>query len=546
MSAPVTDRFAAAQSQLDAEWNGWVREAQMPPVVEVYDKDWSPITVLNGPVKGSVEDTVNDAGEGNIVMLGDNPVARWMADDVDEESDVHLRVTQGANVWTGKAQYIDEEMLDSGIELVTWIGLHDYQHAKKVYCYPNPWFPVQLQWPKIYIWYGPVDTGILQLLFINLIRRYESGFLPFPDMFGVNSYRRLRIDDWAQVVDPRGLGIGRDTSVHAIIVTRMGQFHEVVKPLLEDAGKRLVAKRWLPGDPQPFPEYQTLRLPTLIWSIEDVGGVRGQTGSLLGGFVALLKTIASDGVTETTQAVPYEPPIEYRETGRWGTKVASPAVVFYRQQRWTAIEGSGQVGVRKWKRRIHKALAHAILTGGKSPGWVNSGIKMLVNAALGWIGMIFMNPGLTLGILDDQVENVVLAFARWNFAGRGEKMGRDRYGEYWETSGSTGFSLSTIAAIRAGAHATRPYTSYELEIVNAAPYIVGLHFDLGDPVSAEIGRTGLLYTDQLRTKRIDFDAKSVGVALSIGVDSESKTASARLGRILESVKQVTQNLSVQS
>lgn len=540
------NRFDTARAALDAEWRQWVREAQAPPTVEVYDKDWLPISTVAGSVSGAVEDTMNDAGEGRVIMLGDHPVGRWMADEVDEEADVHLRVVQGGNEWTGKAQTVTEEMAASGLETVTWQGLHDYQHAKKLYCYPNPWFAAQLQWPKIYIWYGPSKTGLLQLMHVNLIRRYQPGFIPYADNFSKASYARMDIDGWAQIVDPRGLGLHQDSSMHAIIVTRMGQFHEIAKPILEDSGQRLVAKRWLPGMAQPFPEWATLRMPTLIWSIEDTGGVRGATGSLLDGFVQLVRSIADDGIEETTVAVPYDPPVEYREVGWWGTKVAAPAVVFYRQQRWTRIEGSGQVGVRSWKRTVHKALGSAILTGGKSPGWLNSSIKMLVNAALGWIGMIFLNPGLTLGLLDDQVENVALAFWRHNFVKRAEGMGRDRYGEVWETTGSTGFSLSTIAAIRAGRHATRPYTSYQLEVVNAAPYIVGRHFDLGSPVSAEVGRTGRLYTDQLRTKRIEFDAASVGVALSIGVDSEEKTATARLGRVLESVKQVTQNLSVQS
>ena len=160
--------------------------------------------------------------------------------------------------------------------------------------------------------------------------------------------------------------------------------------------------------------------------------------------------------------------------------------------------------------------------------------------------MIFMSPGLTLGLLDDQVEDVVLAFWRHGFSGRKNGMGRDHYGEVWETTGSTGFSISTIAAVRAGANATKPYTSYELEVVNGAPYMVGRHIDLGHPVSAEIGRSGRLYTDELRTKRITFDAEGVRVIVSIGVDSEEKSSAARLGRLLESVKQVTQALAVQS
>lgn len=540
------DRFDQARAALDVEWRGWQDEATAPPTVEVYDKDWLPVTVATGVIEGTVEDIENDAGEGTLQLLGDAPVARWLADEVAEAEDVHLRVVQGGNIWCGKAQVIEEEMPESGVETVTVEALNDYQHAKKLYCFPNPWALVQAQWPKIYIYYGPAKTGILQLMLINLMRRYQHGYAPDPDMFSKNSYRRLRVDDWAQIVDPRGLGVLSDLSTHATIVTRMGQFHEVVKHILEDAGLRLVPTRWLPGDPQPFPEWVTLRLPTLVWSIEDVGGVRGPTGTVLDGFIQLVRSIAQDGITETTVAVPYDPPAEYSQPGFWGTRVRAPAVVFYRAQRWTKIEGSGQVGVRSWKRRVHKALGHTILTGGKSPGWVNTGIKMLVNAALGWIGMIFLNPGLVLGIMDDQVEDVILAFARWPFEKREQAMGRDSYGEVWETSGSTGFSLSTVSAIRTGALLTRPYTSFVIEMVNGAPYIIGRHLDLGSPVSVEVGRTGRLYTDKVKVKRTVFDASGSTVTVVIGNDSEERSVGARLGRILESVKQVTQNLAVQS
>lgn len=542
----AVDRFAEARAALDAEWRGWQEEATAPPEVEVFDKDWQPVAYATGVIEGSFEDLKNDAGEGELVLLGESPVARWLADEVPEAADVHLRVRQGANVWCGKAQVIEERMPDSGIETVTVEALHDYQHAKKLYCYPNPWAPTIAQWPKIYIYYGPAATGLLQLIFINLMRRYQPGYAPDPDMFSQNSYSRLRVDNWAQIVDPRGLGVFRDLSTHATIVTRMGQFHEVAKHIMEDAGLRLVATRWLPGDPQPFPEWVTLRLPTLIWSMEDVGGVRGPTGTVLDGFIQLVRSIAEDGITETTEAVPYDPPAEYGAPGFWGTQVRSPAVVFYRAQRWTKIEGTGQVGVLSWQRRTHKALGHTILTGGKSPGWVNTGIKMLVNAALGWIGMIFLTPGLTLGLLDDQVEDVILAFARWRFGKREEDMGRDAYGEVWETSGSSGFSLSTVSAIRTGAILTQPYTSHALEIVNGAPYMIGRHLDIGSPVSTEIGRTGRLYTDEVRSKRIEFDASGTRVAIVVGNDSEEKSVGARLGRILESVKQVTQNLAVGS
>lgn len=546
MTAPTLDRFDQARALLDAEWRQWETAAQAPPTIEVYDKDWQFVAHADGALDGQAEWVKNDAGEADVTWLGDHPVARWIADDVDEAEDVHLRIVQDGNVWTGKAQVIDDAMADTGLETVTVEALHDMQHAKKVYCYPNPWAPIIAQWPKIYIYYGPAITGIKQLLLVNLMRRYQSGWAPAPDMFSPFSYRNLQPDRWAQIVNPLGAGLLQDTSMHTVIVTRMGQFHEIVKPILEDAGLMLTATRWLPGDPQPFPDHVILSMPTLIWDVVDTSGVRGPTGTLIDGFIGLVRSIADDGVTETIEAVPWEEPQEYSEPDFWGTVTRRPAVVFYRQQRWTGAHGSGAVGVRSMRRRVHKALGSAILTGGKSPGWVNTGIKMLVNAALGWIGMIFLNPGLTLGLLDDQVEDVILAFARWGFADRGEKMGRDRYGEVWEPSGGTGFSLSTIAAIRTGKQATEPYTSFEVDIVNALPYMVGRHFDIASPVSAEVGRTGRLYTDELRSKRLRFNPRGIEWGLSIGIDTEEKTPIARLGRLLESTKHVVQNLSVQS
>src|SRR5699024_9469744 len=106
----------------------------------------------------------------------------------------------------------------------------------------------------------------------------------------------------------------------------------------------------------------------------------------------------------------------------------------------TTDTGTGASGIRSWEKTQHKALASAVLTGGKSPGWVNTGIKLVANAILGYIGMIFLNPGLALGLFDDQVEDVILAFGRADLARLRSKMGRDAYGEYWESSGQNGFS----------------------------------------------------------------------------------------------------------
>lgn len=547
MTAPALSRFDTARSQLDNEWLGWIHESTAPTRVEAFNKDWEYVGPVDLVISSDDELIVNDAGEATVVMHGDSMVGRWALDFVDEPEDVHLVVTQGhSEPWSGKAQTIRETIDEAGVETITIKALHDWQHAKKLHCYPNPWFNIGLQWPKSYLWYGPAATGVKQLMLVNLMRHYQNGWIALPDMFSQRSYQSLNIDQWAQVVSPLNVGILHDPTPHAIITTRMGNFAETVKPILEDAGLMLTATRWLPGDPQPFADWCVLSKPTIVWDVVDKSGVRGSTGTMWDGFIKFFTNIGGDGLTETTTAVPYDPPEEYDTPGFWGTVTDAPACVFYQRQRWTGVQGSGQVGIKKWSRTVHKALAHTIVVGGKSPGWVNSALKMIANAILGWIGMIFLNPGLALGVFDEQIENVVLAFAQHTFWGRKNKMGRDGYLEYFDSSATTGFTVSTVAALRAGREATKPYTSYEFEITNGLPYFLGRHMSLGDRVSCEAGRTGKLYTDQIRSIRRRGDVAGTEFSVSIGVDVEERTPAARVGRILESVKNVVQTIGVAS
>ena len=548
MSTQTADAtFAQAWTAIENEWQQWQREANTNVVVEVFDKDWEFVGFADLVIESDDELIVNDAGEAQVVLHADSLAGRWAIDDVDEAEDVHLRISQGVSEpWCGKAYEIEEEMHESGLEVVTIRALHDWQHAKKLSCYPNPWFNIGLQWPKSYFWYGPTATGVKQLLLVNLMRRYQNGWIALPDMFSQRSYQSLRVDQWAQVVSPLNVGVQFDPTQHAIFATRMGNFAETVQPMLEDAGLMLTATRWFPGDPQPFADWCVLTKPTIVWDVVDKSGVRGSTGTMWDGFIKYVRQIDSDGLTETTTAVPYETPAEYEQPNFWGTITDAPACVFYQKQRWSGVKGSGQVGVLTWKRTVHKALADTIVVGGKSPGWVNSSLKMIANALLGWIGMIFMNPGLALGVFDEQIEDVVLAFSTWTNHKRRSKMGRDAYNEYFDSSASNGFGISTVAALRSGLEATKAYTSYQFQLVNGLPYFVGRHFALGDRVSAEIGRTGKIYTDQIRSIRRLADASGTRFEVSLGVDREEKSPAARLGRMLESVKNVVQGIGVGS
>ena len=140
---------------------------------------------------------------------------------------------------------------------------------------------------------------------------------------------------------------------------------------------------------------------------------------------------------------------------------------------WRNAHRTGKTGISTWRRVTRKLTATAIVTGGHSPDWVNTGLKLLINAALGYIGAIFGNPGLALGIFDSQVEDVVLAFHRVANPIWQAKAGirGPAFGERFESTGGTGFSLSALQAIRTGFWRSRAFTSYKFTVINGAPVL---------------------------------------------------------------------------
>ncbi|WP_032376015.1 Gp37-like protein [Rhodococcoides fascians] len=150
---------------------------------------------------------------------------------------------------------------------------------------------------------------------------------------------------------------------------------------------------------------------------------------------------------------------------------------------------------------------------------------------------MFGNPGLALGIFDKQVEDVVMAFTRVSFPILQWKMGRDGYGEHWEQGGGSGFNLSTLATIRLGKWNTRPYTSFQISIINGMPYWLGKHFGLGSRIACEVGRSRRLYVDQVHAWRLRWSpTEDPNYSISVGNDEAEESPTSRLGRFIESMK----------
>ena len=513
------------------------------PEVKVYDKDWNYYSRLFGEIEASFEMRMFDTGEGNIKLLGNHKLRDWLVNELDDDEDVHVTVDTPGIRWAGKVSTILDEQTDGGLHYIDLSILNDREHLKKIVCYSNPFFPAEFQWPKIFMWAGPSVFGIKTLIFLNLMRRFVPFMWTLPENIfdAANWLSNLDPNNWPIVVKPGNLLT--DTSAWTVLTTRFGNLHDVIGSTLKDAGLIVTCERWLPGDPQPAPGHMTLTKPTLVLDVVDKSGVSGPSGTLLDGMLKLVRTIAEDGVTETITIDPDigEAPAGYSEPDVFFTSRDWPWVC------WRNAMRTGLSGVSSWNMTIHKPLAGAVVTGGKSPAWVNKGIILALNAGLGYLGMLIGNPALGLGIFEDQVTDVVLAFHRIPLVSRQAKMGRGQYGEHLENSNGTGFSVSALQAIRIGRWKTRAYRSFKVSVINGAPYWVGRHFTLGDRVGAEVGASGIIYIDQVNTLKLSWSrTQDPRWDISIGSDEQEEGPSAILGRQLEQVRAFVQSLGVDS
>ncbi len=516
------------------------------PTITLYDKEWENPVSLVGEIAVEFEELLNDTGEGSTKMYASNKLADWLLDQLELEEDVHIVVNMAGKRWSGKANEITDEGTEDGREYITISWTHEFEHFKHIVCYCNPFFPAEFQWPKLWAYAGPSATGVRVLGFLNLLRRFAPLWALPEDLFNpANWAANLNPANWPIIMLPGD--VLTDTSMWTVFSTRFGMFYDVVRPQLDDCQLKLSAHRWLPGDPQPAKLAAmgvTLTKATLLLDVEDISGYKGLTGTVIDGAIRFVTEVADDLINTVATEVSVPTPEQYLLSNWLGTTPDSPWVV------WRNAHRTGRTGISSWRRTTRKATAGAIVTGGHSPDWVNTGLKLLINAALGYIGLIFGNPGLVLGVFDSQVEDVVLAFHRVANPIRQNKMGirGPSFGEHFESTGGTGFSLSALSAIRAGFWRTRAFTSYRFSVINGAPYWVGRHFDTGSRLSAEIGRTNpAMYTDFCTALKFTYSrGQDPKWTISIGDDGDEDMPGALLSGQIEQVRGIVQSIGVGS
>ncbi|NKS29206.1 phage tail protein [Rhodococcus hoagii] len=547
MTTPVANLFtdgswspAAAAAHMDglsaAEQQEWLNPACD---VRVFDKFYNEEGVCGDYLDLEFSLVKNVAGGLDITLPGDTPLRDHLLHNPDgADATIPIVVDTPGMRWPGKITTVRLVRFTDGTEVIEIEALHDLEHVAHISMWPAPFAPLEAQFPRHMILVGPTETVIKTFLAKNLMR-LQLPLWTIPDnIFDPSAWFDIGNAMFPIAVVPANPFT--DTSKWCALSARMQMGDELFAQALKDAGLVLTAKLFLPErDPQPAPQWFTLSKPTIVLDIVDKSGVTGPTGTFVDGLISYVAEFLDDGVTPILHPVinpdePYDP--DYFQ-GLLGVKPGKPWAV-WREGQYSGI-GESEIA-------IHKPMASSVIVGGKSPDWVNAGISLAIRSLLSWLGLLIGVPGLD-ALYQGQLDDVFLAFQKFTDRARERRAGPYGYQESFQVGSGSAYTLDAILAGREGLYSTRGYVSHKVTVEDNAPYIFGLHMEVGDIVGFELG--GSIYTDYISAATFRDDRKTRATwTLTIGDGSDDEDPIARahrkLGDLLSIVKEVSLDTGV--
>lgn len=537
--------FAAIEQHLLERSYGYLHREIPKPLIRLWDKDHHLIARIEIPENWDCEEIAHDDGSAHVELVGkDND---WLREIIcfgtKPAADLHITIDPDpdkphdyVNRWGGKVEEILDEEVKGQPTRTLLTCVSNRRHFQHIYIAATPLLPEAVQPIRMFLWGGPCVTACATATMINLARIYTlNAFSPIPrNIFAPKTWlENLSPLNWPVQVMP--VNPIFDQSRWVTFGARWKDAKTVMTPCMKDAGVILKAYTWLPGDPAPYTMFGKLAdalKPTracVILSFEDESGVGGPTGTAVDGLLNLFAATADDLITESLFAVdgdgdgetdpfirkilgvaPKRPPFVYRDVGYGGAE--SRTMV------------------------IHKSKALRIITGGKSPQWVNQAITFGIKYGLAQLSnVISLGPaGATQApgsvgleeLYQGQLDDTLLAFMSFMDPIRSRDVGPYGFNEHFEIGSGSAFTINSVQSIREGWWKTRPYTSFKFDVDPYSPFRLGEDIGMGTRCAAE--RRGVLHTDQIMAiKRQGTRNGSHRPKLSFGDDSREEDPMAR-------------------
>ena len=270
------------------------------------------------------------------------------------------------------------------------------------------------------------------------------------------------------------------------------------------------------------------RRNAIILACEDKSGVTGPTGTLVDGVISLIAATADNLLTETL--IP-----EYDKDGdgqtdplirKWFGVAPAPPTCVFRDEQYS--------GIVEAQRSLHGSTAKTVVVGSRSPQWLNNAIRFGIQYGLSQLSAIiyYYAPGVDVvsyqqpatpgleALYNDELSDVFFAYQRWTDPRRELNAGDYAYLETFEPGTGAAYTMSGVMGLRQAHWRTRSYHSYNTILRNAAPFIYGVDFTLGDRVGFEMAN--VIYVDNVTGVRFEWSTDSpVNWKIQVGSDAET-------------------------
>ncbi|WP_064257153.1 Gp37-like protein [Rhodococcus sp. HS-D2] len=504
----------------DTEFEGLVQQLKdeaeqrlAPPVVRLWDGDWNLRGVCKHENSVSVQWLNNETGTASIEMPLDYYLSEWLVD-VDERdtTNVHLTVDKDGARWSGLMDELQIHKDERGVRYVRVIFKHDYEHLKHILVWSNPFLPAEIQFPRLWVCFSNhVRWALKTTLLCNLMRLESSLWMLPDDPMDPAQWFNFDQSTWGMVVKP---DLTPDRSVGGIVYGRFKTMHEASRRIVEDAQLTWEPRRYLDGDPPPWPG-ANIKHGCLVWDLVDNSAFNTGTsfgGNLFEGLAHEFVNIGGDGLTETVETVsdPNVPEL-YTTPGVRGTDPSRPGVI------WRDGE---HTGIQTSMFSYRPAQDVGVVGGGHSMPGVNEGISAAIIGITGFLGSLIgqsqIGPAID-AVLKPLYTDVLLAFGKWKSPARAQRLGWSHYHERWAEGSDRAYTLSWLLAMRAAMWATREQTRCTITVVDGAPWRIGQnglgHCFLGSRVGFTVlgMKPGRIFVEQISELTLSWDRATAPV-----------------------------------
>ncbi|BAD56385.1 hypothetical protein [Nocardia farcinica] len=519
------------------------------PLVRIWDGDWNLVGEVHNEISAKFTLPENETGVGTIELPAQYYLSKWLTNHDDRLHNVHVTVDKDGARWGGMLDDLEGYKDDTGRRVVKASFKSDYEHLKNILAYSNPFLPPEIQFPRLWILFGPAKWALKLTLFVNLLRLQGlDGLWTLPDdPMDPEQWFDLDQSNWQMVVAPTP--IGTDHSQFAIISSRFKYMHDVAKRAVADAQLTWQPRRYLDGDEPPW-EGADLKHGCLVWDLVDNSGWDTETsfgGNIFTGLVRAFTTIGSDGMTEGVDIIddPTFPP-EYSIPGWKGTIPRAPGII---------LRDGERTGIQSHSFHWKPATATEFVTGGHSMPGVNE----LISATINMVGdlvaaALFIPPvgGMADALLKPLYTDVFLAFMKWQDIGRAQKLGWSHYFETWCEGADRAYTLSALIALRTGMWRTREQTSHTVTVADGVENLrigergKGNAF-LGTRIGTTVrdwGKPGRVYVDRITELVLAWDrATTPAWTITVG-HREPEDPVAKALEMLQDVMSIARDLGV--